>query len=208
MRIYKKNEPGSCKDLSNPKHGDTARSWQFNKKKKVTYYFRICCKCFKGIWLSKEKFDKNKICTKCNNDLFIGNKHHSWKGGIRINKNGYKMQLIYPSDPIYHLFPDVTYVKNGTKSKFILVHRYVYTKFLNRPLKLKEEVHHKVNKNSHVNKLDNRIENLELLDYKSHRAISRLQKLVLQKDKEIEELRKQIKRTHEKEYVVGLPSLE
>lgn len=75
-----------------------------------------------------------------------GENHPSWKGGRRIDKNGY-VCLHLPVD--HPLRP-----KN---SGWILEHRLIMSAYLGRPLESFETVHHK-----NGDRADNRIENLQL----------------------------------------------
>src|SRR3990167_949151 len=80
-----------------------------------------------------------------------GSCHPNWKGGVAIDKNGYR--LVYcPSHP---------YTRNSRKT-MVLEHRLVMEKHLGRYLLPVEVVHH-------INgvKTDNRIENLQLFDKNS-----------------------------------------
>ncbi len=86
-----------------------------------------------------------------------GAKNTNWKGGKAI-KGGYIYLLAPPDHPIRGK-------KNGER-RYIAEHRFVMEKHLGRYLQNWEKVHHK-----NSVKTDNRIENLELITDKAHRAI-------------------------------------
>ncbi len=79
-----------------------------------------------------------------------GKDHPSWKGG-KITFFGYRMVI----------HPTLRY-KNGN-SKYVFEHRLVMEQYIGRPLEPWETIHHK-----NRNKLDNRIENLDILIRKTH----------------------------------------
>ena len=83
--------------------------------------------------------------------------------GITIkDRNGYILNYIEPTDPYYSM---------RNRKTYILEHRLVIAKHLNRCLESWEVVHH-IN---HI-KDDNRIENLKLYNTSEHQAITLLER--------------------------------
>lgn len=77
-----------------------------------------------------------------------GPEHQAWKGGRRVDGNGYVQVWIPPNDPMYSMTTGLGYVPE---------HRLVMARSIGRPLTRSETVHH-VN----GDKTDNRLENLQL----------------------------------------------
>lgn len=71
-------------------------------------------------------------------------KHPNWKGGFSISPGGYLLRRV-------------------AKKTYVLDHRYIMEKHIGRNLDKSELVHH-----INGNKLDNRIENLQILSWSAH----------------------------------------
>ena len=106
----------------------------------------ICKCCGKVFYQIPSKTKQGVVCCsyKCAGIMRSGPNNYNYKRGYQINQWGYKM--------IYH------------EGKKVYEHRLVMEKFLGRKLLKGEEVHH-----INGDKLDNRIENLEVLSISEHK---------------------------------------
>lgn len=84
-----------------------------------------------------------------------GIKHSQWKGGKSKDAKGYIKLNINLIEPEFWCMCD--------KSGWVLEHRYIMAKFLNRPLTRHEIIHHKDHNIS-----NNSLENLELTTRGNH----------------------------------------
>jgi len=113
------------------------------------YMWSACEICGKERWVAIIKGEpERRRCFPCS--LGRGEKANHWKGGRRTNQSGYIEIKLQPSDFFY---PMAHYGRG-----YILEHRLVMAKHLNRCLLPWEVVHHK-----NGIKIDNRLENLQLL---------------------------------------------
>lgn len=79
-----------------------------------------------------------------------GPKNPMFKGGVRINRSGYR-EVYKPEHP------------NAMEDGYVLEHRFIMSEHLGRPLTADEVVHHK-----DENKLNNDINNLEVMSRGEH----------------------------------------
>lgn len=78
----------------------------------------------------------------------------NWRGGRQVSVNGYIVVTVSPDDP---------YRAMAGKEGHVYEHRIVMARHLGRCLETWEEVHHKDH-----NKHNNQIENLEMMDKRTH----------------------------------------
>ena len=110
------------------------------KKNKQSKKCELCSSIITRTYQGKSDWKKQRFCSIICRNRYISK--GNIKKGYWIDKDGYKILDKY---------------ENG-KIKHIREHRYVMENFLGRKLSKNEQVHHK-----NGNKIDNRIENLELL---------------------------------------------
>lgn len=118
--------------------------------------FRFCSYRCHGHTIFSNPELQRKIQRKYGSDNF------KWKGGIRKHSNGYRYILIRN--------------KASRKGTYVLEHRYVMEKLLGRKLLHTEQVHH-----INHNKLDNRPENLIMIDRAEHTRLHQQEKRVVKK---------------------------
>jgi len=102
-------------------------------------YYWLCPKYVHG----KRNFKREESC-------------YTRKGDIRKNKQGYVLEFLNPGNKFYAM---------ANKSGYVMQHRLVMAKHLDRVLGETEIVHH-----INGDKTDNRIENLNLLDKNTHKT--------------------------------------
>ena len=137
-----------------PQIGEKKRGWEIGKCGRAGYIWHACMDCGKERWI--DRYTLSERCCRCANRLRPGRpgEHNpNWKGGKYLT-GGYVLRMLKPND-------DYSAMANG--GGYVLEHRLVMAKHLERPLQSFETVHHK-----NGDKTDNRIENLELVVKRRH----------------------------------------
>jgi len=135
--------------------GEIRKGQDIGKHRGNKYIWLACEDCGKERWVQLDKGEGTHRCSGCSSrknrrDANLpGEKAFAWKGGKWSDKRGYTWVIIRPGDFYYGM---------AEKRGYILEHRLVMAKSLNRCLLPWEVVHHKNGK-----KGDNGLENLELL---------------------------------------------
>lgn len=151
-----------------------------NKKDRRVWH--ACVDCGKERWVRILKgLPLNLRCRSCDNRIrphISGEKHHRWKGGRIKQAGGYILIRLYPDDFFYPM---------ANKRGFVLEHRLVVAKALNRCLLPWETIHHKEG----YAKDDNRYpEVLELLPNRhKHDALTKMINYIRLLEREIERLK-------------------
>lgn len=144
------------------KKGFTLR-YIYGHSNRINLKGKICCHCGNTYYRKMtpynediKVFENRKYCSpECSALAHLRNNGSNWKGGKRIDRNGYIYILVGRS---HHL---------ASKDGYALEHRMVAESIIGRRLKKDEVVHHK-NENKH----DNSPENLEVLSGNAeHRKI-------------------------------------
>ena len=153
---------------SSPKLGEIRRGSDIGKKSVGHFIWQACEICSKESWVTWKLKKQESISTKC---ISCAARHlndkNEWvyKGKRYVSVNVSKKSEYYPM----------------AKNDRVLKHRLVMARSLGRCLESWEIVHHK-----NGIKDDNRIENLELANYKEHNSFNNEIKFM---EKEIKELR-------------------
>jgi len=155
-----------------PKLGEIRRGREIGHNYGNGYIWHACEGCGKCRWVALIRTKPDTVlCSSCANKRragrgnLKGKEHPNWKGG-KTKSSGYVVILLYPGDFFYPM-ANRGYVKE---------HRLLVAKGLGRCLQSWEIVHHKDG-----NKLNNRLENLELTTRSKHSLETRLSNAVAYK---------------------------
>ncbi|MBA7473851.1 hypothetical protein ES707_09196 [subsurface metagenome] len=190
-----------------PKIGEIRRGREIEKDYYGRYIWATCFDCGKERWVNlKDGLPQSPRCYSCksknrklseetkakisqaNMGKFKprGDKAYNWKGGQFIDSKGYVVVLLQPDDFFYPM------VKKGG---YVMEHRLVVAKALNRCLLPWEIIHHKGARypsDSKENKSDNRYpENLELLGCRGKHN-TRIEQVLRRQAKEIKILQERV----------------
>jgi DNA-directed RNA polymerase subunit RPC12/RpoP len=155
--------------------GEVKRAWEIGYQGHGQFVFAACVDCGKTRWIGYK--DDSKRCRTCSGRIRAkrGPDSHNWKGGRIRSKNGYIWIRLQPDDFFYPMAHPT-----ASQRGYVLEHRLVVAKALNRCLSPWEIVHHKGVKyhpGSVEDKGDNRYpENLQLLDNSRYHIVDTLVK--------------------------------
>ena len=164
-----------------PQNGDIKHGKDLGKKQSSVKYIWLPCRlCGKGRWVVF--YHRTNMCRDCQLAKLhssIGRKNPSWTGGRYVERY---VHILLPKDSFFYSMVD--------NRGYILEHRLVMAKYLNRCLLPWEIVHHK-----NGIKTDNRIENLELLPTsKQHLPDTLARARIRRLEKEIKFLNERIRK--------------
>ena len=153
-----------------PQLGEIKKSPEIGKgNRSGRYVWQSCNECGKERWvqLSKVQGEWQPVSLRCNScankgKVKLGSLNPAWRGGHRIDKQGYIETKLYPDDFFFPM---------AKKSGYVMEHRLVLAKHLGRSLLPFEQVHHLGTRHlqgSREDKSDNRVENLELTTKNNH----------------------------------------
>ncbi len=157
-----------------PKIGNVIRGADIGKAKNKIYIWLACPDCSEHPhWVMRRNPPKGALCPECLNKpthKSSGEKSGAWKGGRRVDPEGYILVRVLSDNPFYSM----------SQRGAIREHRLVMAQQLKRCIHSWEVVHHKHTRfpsGSLADKQDNRPENLELIQTPlRHNAITLLEK--------------------------------
>ena len=164
---------------------------KYDTKPATKFKYVICPDCLKGRWVTLWDSNLSTFTGRCKycSGLFKTSTCMNQKGMLGPASISYKNGRTIGCGYVYiKLIPDDFFFSMATKSHYVLEHRLVVAKSLNRCLHKWEIVHHK----NHIRD-DNRIENLQLISEGQHNGISRLESIIAIQNKRIKELEARIK---------------
>lgn len=124
--------------------GSSFMAWASQKKCKATFCSKVCSDTYK-----KGRVPANNSgLFKKGHHMPKGTDHYKWKGGLFLDRRGYRHIRVYDDDG---------------KSRLVREHRLIMERHLGRPLGVDEVVHHKDG-----NKLNNTVENLYVTTQSEH----------------------------------------
>jgi hypothetical protein len=143
----------------NPQEGDKVTGILIGKNTRSRYIWRICADCGKGRWELIVKNNPRYLrCRDCADKYYRGKHSHGWKGGRWQSSDGY-IWVYVPLDDFYHSMCH-------NKNNYVMEHRIIIARSINRCLNSWEVVHHK---NGVRN--DNRLDNLLLLPNSAYHTV-------------------------------------
>ena len=159
-----------------PKAGDIKRGRELGYKGRIKHIWHACVDCGKERWVEiVRNLPKNLRCHKCANGSGRDNKF--WRGGKTKDNKGYIRVWLSPNDFFFPM---------ANCRNYVLEHRLVVARYLNRCLLPWEIVHHKFG----YAKDDNRYpETLELIsDQRFHLVDSQVKAYIKRLEKTIARL--------------------
>lgn len=165
-------------DKAEPKVGDIRLGRAIGKPKQGRFIWLPCNYCGEARWVpvaakTGKVHGGSILCRKC---VGKGGRLSTRSNGVMYTGEGYRAVKNYKGSP-YH--------KMANKANYILEHRLIMAKHIGRCLYPWEVVHH-----INGDRLDNRIENLQLMTTSSHTIDTQLKHYVVWLENKIEEAEK------------------
>ena len=175
-----------------PKIGEVKRGKEVGIRSRNKFVWVACKNCGRERWV-QINYGKPMMGLRCKSCRSRGSNNNQWKGGKVLTKDGY-LRIWLPSTDFF--FP-MTAKGRGKFGGYVLEHRLVVAKHLNRCLLPWEMVHHKGAKfplGSIEDKQDNRYpENLQLVSDKRYHMVDAMAKAYIRRlERRINELEKRL----------------